>query len=174
MLKSRSAVVLFTGLALMAGAPVLLAEPKTREDHPQQMHSPQEGKGGQGQQGAAPKSHKAQNGGQMQPGGKPAHEGEMDRPRYGDAHIDRDRIRATIGDNRSYWSQGSALPPGIRKNLQRGKPLPPGIAKQQLDGRLVSRLPYRDGYEWAQVGTDLVQISTSTGLINEVLSDMFR
>jgi hypothetical protein len=80
---------------------------------------------------------------------------------------------APIGDSRDYWSPGPALPPGIRKNLQRGKPLPPGIAKQHLDSRLESRLPYHEGYEWLRVGTDLVQVSISTGLVNQVLNDMF-
>jgi Ni/Co efflux regulator RcnB len=157
MFKSRTAVVLFTGMVWLSGAPALLAEPKGKDEHPQQMNSPQAGKNGQGQQGGKPSN-----------GGQSYHDG------HGDFHVDSDRIRVTIGDNRSYWSPGPALPPGIRKNLQRGKPLPPGIAKQQLDSRLVSRLPYYEGHEWLQVGTDLVQVSISTGLVNEVLNDMFH
>lgn len=173
MFKSRSAVVLFTGLVLAAGSPALLASPGGKDEHPQQMHSPHEGKGGQGQKGAAPQGQKPQGGSQMQSGGKPASGGQSYHDGRGDFQVDHDRIRVTIGDSRSYWSPGPALPPGIRKNLQRGKPLPPGIAKQQLDSRLVSRLPYYEGYEWLRVGTDLVQVSISTGLINDVLNDMF-
>lgn len=168
MFKSRSAVMLITGLALIAGAPALLAEPKNKEDSPQQMHSPQQGKGNQGHKEGAPPGQKAQG------GGKPASSGQSPHDGHGDLHVDSDHIRVTVGDNRSYWSPGPALPPGIRKNLQRGKPLPPGIAKQQLDGRLVSRLPHYEGYQWIQVGTDLVQVSISTGLVNEVLNDMFN
>jgi len=167
MFKSRTAAVLFTGMVLLTGAPALLAEPKGKDEHPQQMNSPQAGKNGQGQQGAAPHSQKPQ-------GGKPASGGQSYHDGHGDFHVDSDRIRVTIGDNRSYWSPGKALPPGIRKNLQRGKPLPPGIAKQHLDSRLVSRLPYYEGHEWVQVGTDLVQVSISTGLVNEVLNDIFN
>lgn len=173
MFKSRTAVVMLTGLALLAGSPALLAEPKSKEESPQQMHSPQQGKGNQGQKGA-PQSPKPQAGNQMQGGGKPASGGQSYHDDHGDFHVDSDRIRVTIGDSRSYWSAGPALPPGIRKNLQRGKPLPPGIAKQQLDSRLVSRLPHYEGYQWIQVGTDLVQVSISTGLVNEVLNDMFN
>ncbi|MNZ70567.1 hypothetical protein D3C78_889110 [compost metagenome] len=175
MFKSRSAVVLFTGLALLAGSPALLAEPGNgKNEHPQQMHSQHEGKGGQGQKGAAPQGQKPQGGSHPQSGGKPAGGGQSYHDGRGDFQVDSDRIRVTIGDSRDYWSPGKALPPGIRQNLQRGKPLPPGIAKQQLDGRLESRLPHYDGYQWLQVGTDLVQVSISTGLVNEVLNDMFH
>lgn len=164
MFKSRSAVLLFTGLVLAAGSPALLASPGGKDEHPQQMHSQHEGKAGQGQKGATPQGQKPQGGAQ-----KPvaSHDGR------GEVRLDHERIRVTIGDNRSYWSPGPALPPGIRQNLQRGKPLPPGIAKQQLDSRLVSRLPYHEGYEWLRVGTDLVQVSVSTRVINDVLNDVF-
>lgn len=173
MFKSRSAVMLFTGLILAAGSPALLAEPKGKDEHPQQMHSQAEGKGGQGKSAAAPQGHRPQNGNQPS-GGQAPRDGQRYDSRSGSSHhVDSDRIRVTIGDSRDYWSPGPALPPGIRKNLQRGKPLPPGIAKQQLDSRLASRLPYYDGYEWLRVGTDLVQVSVSTGLVNEVLNDMF-
>jgi hypothetical protein len=77
-----------------------------------------------------------------------------------------------IGENRDYWSPGPALPPGIQKNLARGKPLPPGIAKK-LDGRLIGRLPHYDGYEWQQVGTDLILIALASGLIYEILDGAF-
>lgn len=179
MFKSRSAVALFTGLVLAAGSPALLAEPKDKDGHPQQMHSPHEGKGGQGQKGA-PQGQKPQGGNQQQSAaGKPQSAGKPSGGQAyhdgrGDFAVDHDRIRVTIGDSRSYWAPEPALPPGIRKNLQRGKPLPPGIAKRHLDSRLVSRLPYYAGYEWLRVGTDLVQVSISTGLINDVLNDMFN
>jgi len=166
MFKSRSAVVLCAGLALAAGSPALLAEPGNgKNEHPQQMHSPHEGKGGQG--------HKPQHGNRPQSGATSAHDGHGRDSGSGRLQVDRERIRVTIGDSRDYWRPGKALPPGIRQNLQRGKPLPPGIAKKQLDSRLESRLPRYDGYQWLQVGTDLVQVSLATGLINEVLSDLF-
>ena len=63
------------------------------------------------------------------------------------------------------------LPPGIAKNVARGKPLPPGIAKK-LDGRLVSRLPHYEGYDWVRAGTDLILVAVATGIIYEVLEDV--
>ena len=59
----------------------------------------------------------------------------------------------------------------IRKNLARGKPLPPGIAKR-FDSRLQSQLPHYDGYEWQQVGTDVVLVAIATGIIYEVLQNV--
>lgn len=86
--------------------------------------------------------------------------------------INRGSILGIVGGARNYWSPGPALPPGIQKNLARGKPLPPGIAKK-LDGRLLGQLPRYDGYEWQQVGTDLILVALATGLVYEVLNGAF-
>jgi hypothetical protein len=66
-----------------------------------------------------------------------------------------------------------ALPPGIAKNVKRGKPLPPGIAKKALPADLVYRLPRRDGYELVIVGSDIVRVAVATGIIVDVLKDVF-
>ena len=63
------------------------------------------------------------------------------------------------------------LPPGIAKQVARGKPLPPGIAKR-FDNRLLGQLPHYDGYEWRQVGTDVVLVTLATGLIYEIISNV--
>ncbi len=89
--------------------------------------------------------------------------------RYGGPSIDRGGILSIVQGNRSYWSPGPSLPPGIQKNLARGKPLPPGIAKK-LDGRLLGQLPRYDGYEWMQAGVDLILVAVATGIIYEVLN----
>lgn len=67
----------------------------------------------------------------------------------------------------------SSLPPGIRKNLARGKPLPPGIAKKVVPGSLLGRLPKHPGYEWRIAGSDLVLIAVATGIIADILYDVF-
>lgn len=85
--------------------------------------------------------------------------------------IDIGRVRIVLGDNRSLIGPTQSLPPGIRKNLARGKPLPPGIAKR-FDNRLLSQLPRYEGYEWQQVGTDVVLVTLATGLIYEILQNV--
>ncbi|MDO8837917.1 MAG: anti-virulence regulator CigR family protein [Parvibaculum sp.] len=65
------------------------------------------------------------------------------------------------------------LPPGIAKNLARGKPLPPGIAKRYLPGDLTARLPMRTGYERRIVGDDVLLVSVVTGVIVDILNDVF-
>ncbi|QVM93459.1 RcnB family protein [Pseudomonas entomophila] len=87
---------------------------------------------------------------------------------HGGPSVDLGGVRVVLDDNREYWSRGSALPPGVQKNLERGKPLPPGIAKK-LDSRLLGRLPHYDGYEWRQAGADLLLVTIATGVIYEVL-----
>lgn len=74
----------------------------------------------------------------------------------------------------SYNYRGhSSLPPGIRKNLMRGKPLPPGIAKKVQSGRFLEHLPRYSGYEWQQAGVDLVLVSIASGVIADILYDVF-
>jgi hypothetical protein len=67
----------------------------------------------------------------------------------------------------------TGLPPGIAKNVARGKPLPPGIAKK-LSPQMLATLPQRQGYEYAQVGADIVLIETATRLVVDVLKDVFN
>ncbi|WP_252273891.1 anti-virulence regulator CigR family protein [Pseudomonas subflava] len=85
--------------------------------------------------------------------------------------IDIGRVRLILGDNRDLIGPAQSLPPGIRKNLARGKPLPPGIAKR-FDNRLLGQLPHYDGYEWRQVGTDVVLVALASGLIYEIIENV--
>lgn len=85
--------------------------------------------------------------------------------------IDIGQVRIILGDNRNLIGPAQSLPPGIRKNLARGKPLPPGIAKR-FDNRLLGQLPRYEGYEWQQVGTDVVLVTLATGLIYEILQNV--
>lgn len=82
--------------------------------------------------------------------------------------VDIGKVRVILGENRQLIGPASALPPGIAKNLARGKPLPPGIAKN-FDSRLISRLPYYEGYEWKQIGRDVVLVAIATGIVHEIL-----
>ncbi len=68
----------------------------------------------------------------------------------------------------------SELPPGIRKNLMRGKPLPPGIAKKVQSGAFLERLPRHPGYEWQTAGAELILVSVVTGVIADILYDVFN
>lgn len=67
----------------------------------------------------------------------------------------------------------SRLPPGIRMNLARGKPLPSGIAKKLGGGAFRDHLPRYSGYEWQTAGTDLILVSIATGVIADILYDVF-
>lgn len=85
--------------------------------------------------------------------------------------IDIGRVRIVLGENSNLIAPTRALPPGIAKNLARGKPLPPGIAKN-FDSRLQTQLPHYDGYEWKQVGSDMILVTIGTGIIYEVLRNV--
>ena len=85
--------------------------------------------------------------------------------------VDIGRVRIVLGENRQLIGPTSSLPPGVAKNLERGKPLPPGIAKN-FDSRLSARLPQYEGYEWKQVGRDVVLVAIATGIVYEVLRNV--
>ncbi|WP_439889175.1 anti-virulence regulator CigR family protein [Pseudomonas sp. MBLB4123] len=85
--------------------------------------------------------------------------------------IDIGRVRIILDDNRHLLAPAGALPPGIAKNLARGKPLPPGIAKN-FDARLAGQLPRYEGYEWQQIGRDVVLVAIATGIVYEVLRNV--
>lgn len=84
----------------------------------------------------------------------------------------------SIGDARRLASSygitgGKPLPPGIRKNLARGKPIPPGIQKTRMPGSFMDDLPYHEGYEWRQAGTDLVLVISGSLVISDILEGVF-
>ncbi|TDF80807.1 anti-virulence regulator CigR family protein [Pseudomonas sp. H9] len=146
MIRFKSLIAALTSLALVTGSAATLADP------------------GNGNGNGKGNSQKAQaHGGQE----KGKNSGRSDWSHGPD--VDRGSVLSVLSSYRDYWSPGAALPPGIQKNLARGKPLPPGIAKK-LDGRLIGHLPRYDGYEWQQVGTDLILVAIATGIIYEVLS----
>ena len=166
MLKSRSLIVAVTCFALVAGPATVVADPGNGKGNAQFDQGPGhgQGKGGHGNKGGQ--------GNAGNQGGKGYSSGGGGGDWHNGPSIDRGGILGVIGGYRDYWSPGPALPPGIQKNLARGKPLPPGIAKK-LDGRLLGRLPHYDGYEWQQVGTDLILVAIATGIIYEVLNGAF-
>ncbi|WP_347900980.1 anti-virulence regulator CigR family protein [Pseudomonas purpurea] len=155
MFRYRSLIAAITSLALICGSASALADPGNGkgQGHGKGNQQNSQGHGSQGSQASK---------------GKNSGGGDWDNG----PSINRASILGIVGGYRDYWSPGPALPPGIQKNLARGKPLPPGIAKK-LDSRLVGRLPHYDGYEWQQVGTDLILVALATGLVYEVLNGAF-
>jgi hypothetical protein len=93
-------------------------------------------------------------------------------PAHGPFFTDADdwAVRKQVAATPVAWT---GLPPGIAKNVARGKPLPPGIAKK-LSPQMLATLPQRPGYEYAQVGADIVLIETATRLVVDVLRDVFN
>ena len=67
-----------------------------------------------------------------------------------------------------------ALPPGIRRNLERGKALPPGIAKRSPPPELQSTLTVSEGFELVEIGLDVLLVEVATGIIHDVLMDIIR
>ncbi|MNB55797.1 hypothetical protein D3C87_649230 [compost metagenome] len=160
--KSRTLIATISSLALVVSSAMALADPGNGKG---------QGNGnGNGNGNGKGNSQNVQGHGNQKGNGNKGNNSGGDWSHA--PSIDRGNVLGIVGGYRDYWSPGPALPPGIQKNLARGKPLPPGIAKK-LDGRLVGHLPHYDGYEWQQVGTDLILVALATGLIYEVLNGAF-
>lgn len=71
-------------------------------------------------------------------------------------------------------SDAEALPPGIRRNLERGKRLPPGIAKKSAPAELQARLELAEGFELVELGLDVFLVEVATSIIHDVLTDLIR
>lgn len=66
-------------------------------------------------------------------------------------------------------SAAQALPPGIRKQLERGRPLPPGIARKVAPGPLAQRLEVPDGFQLLEAGTNLLLVEAATGIVHDLI-----
>lgn len=67
-----------------------------------------------------------------------------------------------------------ALPPGIRRRLEKGKPLPPGIAKKTVPAELRQTVQVPDGFELLEVGLDVFLVEVATSIVHDVLMDVVR
>lgn len=66
------------------------------------------------------------------------------------------------------------LPPGLEKQLQRNGHLPPGLEKRDLPEGLAGLLPPRHPeHQRVLVDNDVLLIETATGLILDILRDVF-
>lgn len=80
-------------------------------------------------------------------------------------------VRQTIQDHRESFARGTPPPPNL--HIERGRPLPQGYGRR-LDARALQHLPRYDGYEWRRVGTDVVLVAISTGLVYEILDNVLN
>ncbi|MDO9320044.1 MAG: anti-virulence regulator CigR family protein [Pseudomonas sp.] len=166
MFITRPSLLGATCLAALLSSSLLLADPGNAKNNP-----------GNGQNGKANNSQNGQSNSKAPNNSKAANvshgnydDDEYFQRRYDD---DLDRILRIFTDHSGQYGQVDPLPPGIRKNLARGKPLPPGIAKK-LDPDFARQLPYYQGYEWRQVGSDAALINITTGIVREIMRDVLR
>lgn len=138
------------------------------------------GQQGQGHQQGNPGPNQNQGHQQNGPqGGQPAHQQNQPRQqqpqqannRHGQPPQDFAPVRQQFYDHREQIGRGPALPPGVR--IEHGKPLPHGYGKR-LDARALHGLPQYNGYEWRRVGTDVVLIAVTTGIVYTILQGVLN
>lgn len=88
--------------------------------------------------------------------------------------IIRDYYHGGASDLPPGLAKRKSLPPGLRKQLRKTGHLPPGLEKRRLPSELVHRLPaYHGPYERTIIGNDMVLLDPKTGLILDVMQEIF-
>lgn len=88
--------------------------------------------------------------------------------------IVREYFRSEGADLPPGLAKRKSLPPGLQKQLHRTGHLPPGLEKRRLPSGLKARLPRYDGpYERTIIGNDLILLDPKTGLILDVMQEIF-
>src|SRR3990167_436647 len=75
-------------------------------------------------------------------------------------------VHQAFREHRGQIGRGGPLPAGVK--IQKGKPLPHGYGKR-LDARALKGLPHYPGYEWRRVGSDIVLITVTSGIVYTIL-----
>lgn len=68
-------------------------------------------------------------------------------------------------------AQGGNVPASV--HIQAGKPLPAGYGKR-LDSAQLKGVPTYAGYEWRRVGSDMVLVAITTGIVHTILSGVLN
>lgn len=88
--------------------------------------------------------------------------------------IIRDYYHGASSDLPPGLAKRQSLPPGLRKQLRKTGHLPPGLEKRRLPSDLEHRLPkYYGPYERTIIGNDLILLDPKTGLILDVMQEIF-
>lgn len=99
------------------------------------------------------------------------------RGRYGSDISDEKEVGKKSKKKKAKGKKGKkhkGLPPGLAKQLKRNGRLPPGLAKRDLPEGLDQMLPERSGkWERVVVDNDVLLIEQATGLIIDILQDVF-
>ncbi|MBE7374164.1 anti-virulence regulator CigR family protein [Pseudomonas lopnurensis] len=144
-------------IALLFGSPLLSAAPQP----PAEAHQERGAQGGgkqqsrsesQGRSGQTPQKNTATNHAQQPP-------------------KDFSSVHQAFHERRAQIGRGPAIPAGV--NIQKGKPLPQGYGKR-LDAKALNGLPSYQGYEWRRVGSDIVLVAVTTGIVYTILQGVLN
>lgn len=80
-------------------------------------------------------------------------------------------VHQAFHERRSQIGRGPALPPNV--HVRQGQPLPKGYGKR-LDAKALHGLPRYEGYEWRRVGSDIVLIAVTTGIVYTILQGVLN
>lgn len=80
-------------------------------------------------------------------------------------------LHRQVHQQRHLIGKGRGMP--RHAHMVRGKHIPPGWSKR-LSREQARHLPHYSGYEWHRSGSDMVLVTTATGLIHEILVNVLN
>lgn len=112
---------------------------------------------------------------QAQPYASPSRQAQPAAQQQRNAHVappkDFAPVHQAFQQRRAQIGRGPDLPPGV--HIRQGHPLPHGYGKR-LDAHALHGLPHYQGYEWRRVGSDVVLIALSSGLVSAILQGVLN
>ncbi|QLF94588.1 RcnB family protein [Pseudomonas sp. ABC1] len=156
-------IAIALGLSLLSSSLLLHAAPQQQQQ--QQQQKAQHGQNSQTHQ-QGNKSTQQQSGGHKQQQGKQSQQSSRQAPPK-----DFSQVHQAFHERRTQIGKG----PSVSSNVQirQGHPMPAGYGKR-LDAKALHGLPQYDGYEWRRVGSDVVLIAITTGIVYTILQGVLN
>ncbi len=148
-------------IALLCGSSLLSAAPQQPDPAQQERGTQYRSK----QAPNSPSTHQAKPApaAQKQKSAAPSHAQQPPK--------DFSAVHQAFHERRGQIGRGPALPAHV--SIQKGKPLPQGYGKR-LDAKALKGLPHYQGYEWRRVGSDIVLVAITTGIVYTILQGVLN
>jgi Ni/Co efflux regulator RcnB len=164
----------FLAVALSLCSTLVLAAPAGQSGRTEDRQSQQAQGQEQHQAKQQPQQRASQSAQKQQPGidsrndkqqaepGKSSNRPQPSQPNRSGPPSNLSHVEKELRDYRSEIGRGSPVPAHVK--IIKGKPLPPGYGKR-LPPATLAHLPRYNGYEWRRVGSDMVLVAITTGIV---------
>ncbi|TBU96820.1 hypothetical protein DNJ95_13225 [Stutzerimonas kirkiae] len=158
-------IAIALGLTLLSGSLLLQAAPQQ-----QQQQQQQNGQSNQPQQTGNKQPQKNSGNSKQQQPTQSQKSGQSGTSRQSPPK-DFTQVHQAFHERRAQIGKGPSIPTHVQ--IRQGQPLPQGYGKR-LDSQALHGLPQYQGYEWRRVGSDVVLIAITTGIVYTILQGVLN